>query len=154
MPDREGNISDCIKSAVYTLEGFDYIPPAGDGVCLGQISKQDYIRFFRLLIEKGGYDIVILDFGMMVPGFSEMMGMCSKAYILSDQTGLQEYSLQHFKEMVARQKNWELEQKLSYLSLPSGAVKNCQGEPKMQQWIWGELGDYVRELMGVQIGTN
>lgn len=150
----EGCISDCIKSAVYSIEGFDYIPPAWDGICLGQISKEDYVRFFRLLIEKSGYDIVILDFGMMIPGFLELFGMCGKVYVLKDRMGLQEFFLAHFKEMVARQGNQELEEKLLYLSLPSMITENGSGQLKMQQWIWGELGDYIRQLVGVQIGTD
>ena len=150
----KGNISDCINSAVHRLEGFDYIPPAKDCVCLGQIAGEDYIRFLRLVIEKSGYDIIILDFGMMVPGFMEMLGLCGKGYVLSGGMGLQEHALEHLKEMLAKQGSLELEEKLSYLSLPCMASEICMGESKMQQWIWGELGDYVRALVGVQVGTD
>ncbi|MCI9491996.1 MAG: hypothetical protein HFH42_02525 [Lachnospiraceae bacterium] len=150
----EGKASESIGSAAHRLEGFDYIPPAEDGVCLGEISRDDYKRFLTLLIEKSGYDVVILDFGMMAPGFLELLELCSKVYILAEPSNWQGYALRHFRRMIARQGNQPLEEKMSYLSLPSVAAGNCQGGQKMQQWIWGELGDYARELVGVQSGTD
>ena len=146
------NVEDCIRSAAYVLEGVDYIPPSEDSLCLGQVSGQDYTRFVRLLAEKGGYGVIVLDFGMMVPGFLELLGMCSKMYVLGGHAGLGGHALAHFKQMMGRQKDQKLEGKLCYLTLPRMAVE-CQGE-QMQQWVWGELGDYVRELLGVQIGTD
>lgn len=146
------NVPDSIRSAVYVLEGVDYIPPSEDSLCLGQVSGQDYTRFVRLLVEKSGYGSIILDFGMMVPGFLELLGLCNKVYVLGGQAGLEGHALVHFKRMIGRQRSQKLEGKLSYLTLPKMAV-GFQGE-KMQQWIWGELGDYVRGLVGVQIGTD
>lgn len=146
------NVPDSIRSAVYVLEGVDYIPPSEDSLCLGQVSGQDYTQFVRLLAEKSGYGSIILDFGMMVPGFLELLGLCSKVYVLGGQAGLGSHAMVHFRQMIGRQRNQRLENKLSYLTLPKMEVGR-QGE-KMQQWIWGELGDYVRGLVGVQIGTD
>ncbi|MCI8484156.1 MAG: hypothetical protein HFH41_07435 [Lachnospiraceae bacterium] len=149
-----GNISDCIGSAVYRTEGFDYIPPAADGACLGEISKEDYLRFVRLLAEKSSYDVVILDFGIMIPGFFELLEECSSIYIAAEGGELREGPLQHFRQMTARQNRQGLEKKISYLNLPRISENLYQGEEKMQHWIWGELGDYTRRLMGVQSGTD
>lgn len=150
----EGNTFDCIRSAVYSLEGFDYIPPMEDGACLSEISKLDYLRFARLLAEKSGYDRVILDFGMMVPGFFEILEECSSIYILAKPDEQQENVLQHFQEMMNRQNRKDLEGRISYLSLPYMEAGNCQGEERLQHWVWGELGDYTRKLMGVQGGKD
>lgn len=150
----DGKVSDSIGSAAHRLEDFDYIPPAGDGVCLGEISSEDYKHFLTLLMEKSGYDVIVLDFGMMVPGFMELLGLCSKVYVLTEQLGWERYALGHFQEMIARQGNQPLEERISYLSLPSMVSGNCRGGQTVQQWVWGELGDYARELVGVQIGTD
>lgn len=149
-----GNISDCIGSAVYTTEGFDYIPPAADGACLGEISKEDYLRFIRLLAEKSGYDVIILDFGIMIPGFFELLEECSSIYIATEERELRKGPLQQFRQMAARQNRQGLEEKISYLNLPRISENLHQGEERIQHWIWGELGDYTRKLMGVQGGTD
>lgn len=148
------HFSDCVRSAVYHMEGFDYIPPAEDGGCLGEISRQDYLKFTGFLAEESGYDVVIMDFGMMIPGFFELLRECSKVYIPSEQGALQEGFRQQFCRMVSRQGNLELKEKISYLSLPRMSENFCQGEQWMQQWMWGELGDYTRKLVGVQRGTD
>ncbi len=149
----EGNIADCVGSAVYSMENFDYIPPANDSQCLGEVSSQDYLEFVKLLAEKSGYEVIILDLGMMVSGFFGLLEFCSKVYIPSETGELQENAWNHFKQIVARQENLRLEQKVAHLQLPDMNPCICR-ENKMQQWIWGELGDYARKIAGVQGGTD
>ena len=149
----EGNISDCIDSAVYSLEGFDYIPPARDSECLGEVSGRDYLKFIRLLAEKSGYEALILDLGMMFSGFFSLLELCGKVYIVSESGELPGNARKHFKQVAARQENAQLERKISYLQLPE-LNAGFRREEKMQQWIWGELGDYARRIAGVQGGTD
>lgn len=144
-----GNIAHCISSALYTTEGVDYIPPAKDGGCLGEISAQDYQKFVRLLAENSGYDVLLLDFGMMIPGFFRLLGACRRVYIVTEPGEMQKAPLQQFQQMVKRQEDTEWEQKLMYLSLPTANAGDCLGEGKMQQWLWGAMGDFSRRLAGV-----
>lgn len=150
----EVNVADCIDSAVYTMEGFDYIPPAEDGVCLSEISGNDYKKFVRLLGKKSGYDVILLDFGMMSPGFFDLLGVCGNVYILTEAGELHEGPRQQFCRIAKRQSRPEMTEKFSYLALPHLSAGICQGETWMNQWVWGELGDYVRRLVGVQSGTD
>lgn len=149
----EGNISECVGSGVYALEGFDYIPPAGDSGCLGEVTGRDYLQFVRLLAEKSGYEVLVLDLGMMVSGFFGLLELCSKVYVVSEPGELQGNARKHFKRITAKQDNGELVKKISYLQLPKLNGELCRGE-KMQQWIWGELGDYTRRIAGVQGGAD
>ncbi|MCI9531887.1 MAG: hypothetical protein HFH38_09085 [Lachnospiraceae bacterium] len=149
-----GAVLDCIGSAAYQMEGFSYIPPAGDSVCLSEVQRQDYLRFVKILAEQSGYDVVILDFGMMVPGFFELLGECSKAYILTEAGELQEGPLHDFAQMAKRQGLPMLADKISYLTLPDMQPMPCQRGQWLQQWMWGSLGDCARRLMGVQGGTD
>ncbi len=149
-----GNISGSIGSAVYHMADFSYIPPAEDSICLGEIRKEDYLTFLKILEEQSGYSLIIVDFGMMVPGFFELMETCSKVYILTEPGGMQEAPLQHFCQMADRQKRPALRERMDCLTLPSMQPMPCQGGQWLQQWLWGSLGDYVRSLMGVQRGTD
>lgn len=149
----EGNIADCVGSAVYSMENFDYIPPADDSQCLGEVSGQDYLQFVKLLADKSGYEVIILDFGMMVSGFFSLLEFCSKVYVPFERGELQKNAWKHFKQIVARQENLRLEEKAAYFQLPDMNPYNCR-ENKIQQWIWGELGDCARQIAGVQGGTD
>ncbi len=147
-------VSDCIGSAAYQMANFAYIPPAGDSICLSEVQRQDYLRFVRLLAKQSGYDVVILDFGMMVPGFFEMLGECSKAYIVTEPGELQEGPMQDFDQMAKRQSQPALADRMSYLTLPYMQPPPCQRGQWLQQWMWGSLGDCARRLMGVQGGAD
>ena len=150
----EINVAHCVSGASYSMEGIDYIPPARDGVCLGEISSEDYVKFVRLLEKSSGYRIILLDFGMMVPGFFQMLSMCGKVYIVSETGELPKAPLLQFRQMAERQKDAQLEDKLEYLSLPSVNTGACPGTGKMQQWLWGTIGDFSRRLPGVSCGTD
>lgn len=149
-----GNVAHCVSSALYSMEGIDYIPPAEDGGCLGEISAQDYLRFVKLLSENSGYRVILLDFGMMVPGFFQLLQICSKVYIVSECGELSKAPQQQFQQMADRQEDIQLQQKLMYLSLPAAGAGNFPGEGKLQQWLWGAIGDFSRRLAGVQGGTD
>lgn len=145
----EVNVSECVNSALYTMEGIHYIPPAEDGGCLGEISSQDYLNFVRLLAGKSGYDVILLDFGMMIPGFYRILEECSRIYITTEPGEYQEAPLLQFQQMTARQENMKLEKKLVYLSLPAMHQEVCTGTARLQQWLWGVMGDFSRRLAGV-----
>lgn len=144
----ERNIADCIRSVVCSLEGFDYIPPAEDGICLGETDRKDYGQFITLLAEKSGYDVVILDFGMMIPGFFDILEKCSHVYIPSEPGELQEEAVYQFRQMMSRQNRPLLEEHVTCLRLPPVETGRYQGVQRLQQWVWGELGDCARELAG------
>lgn len=150
----EVNVSDCVDSARYSMEGIDFIPPAEDGGCLGEISPQDYVSFVKLLSAKSGYDVILLDFGMMIPGFYRLLELCSQVYITTEPGEIQEAPLQQFRQMTARQGDALLEQKLVYLSLPAAVQETGGGAARLQQWLWGVMGDFGRGLAGVQCGTD
>lgn len=151
----EVDVANCVNSALYSMEGIDYIPPAKDGVCLGEISAQDYVNFIGLLANSSGYRVILLDFGMMVSGFFQLLGACGKVYVVSEAGELAKAPLRQFKNMAVRQKDAELDKKLVYLSLPAASVGACPGAGKMmQQWLWGAMGDFSRRLSGVCCGTD
>lgn len=150
----EVNVSDCLSSALYTMDGIAYIPPVEDGECLGEISAEDYVRFLELLEEKSGYEVIFLDFGMMIPGFYKLLDRCSQIYIATEPGELQEGPLRQFRQMTARQEEFGMEEKITYLSLPVVSPGTCPGAGKLQQWLWGTLGDYSRRLAGVQSGAD
>ena len=150
----EVNITDCINSALYTLEGIDYIPPAGDGGCLGEVSAEDYVKFVQLLERNSGYDVILFDFGMMIPGFYQLLDLCSQVYITTEHNELYEAPLHQFQQMTERQTEVKLKQKFIYLTLPTVNLEIAAPTDRLQQWLWSSLGDFSRELAGVQVGTN
>ena len=48
----------------------------------------------------------------------------------------------------------EVRGRLIYLSLPVISNEAYSGEGKMQQWLWGTMGDFSRRLAGVSCGAD
>lgn len=142
-----------LGSFVYTQENFDYLPPVRDGVLLGELQEEDYVRLLET-VERTSYDVVVLDMGRMFPGFFKVWKQCSSIYIPQEQNVLANGMRREFEEEVKRQKDFALEEKISWLSLPDWNKKLLTPGNLMQQWIWGGQGDYVRELLGKRSGRD
>ena len=139
---------------VYSIENVDYIPPVRDGVLLSELTEKDYMELITILERQTSYNIIILDMGNMFPGFFRVWRKCSRIYIPQEENVLARGMGENFTEMIRRQECQELEEKISWLSLPDWSKEVLTPGCLMQQWIWGGLGDYVRELLGEAPGRN
>lgn len=141
------NFSEKVKSLVYTMEGFDYVPPALDSQLLNETGSREYVEFLQILETQAPYDIILLDMGFMLPGFFPVLERCSSIYVASEQDMLGEGQRKQFREMIRRQENPKLEQKMLWMELPEMNRELLRPGYLMQQWIWGEVGNYVRKLL-------
>lgn len=131
---------------VYSIERLDYLPPVRDGVLLSELEKEDYSGLLELL-KRTSYDVIILDMGSMFPGFFHVWNQCRRIYIPQEGSVLARGIVKNFEGMVRRQRNPELEEKISWLTLPEWSRENFMPGCLIQQWLWGGQGDYVRELL-------
>lgn len=132
---------------VYQLERLDYLPPVRDGILLCELKEADYIALVEMLEQRTEYDVVVLDMGNMFPGFFDVWKKCSRIYLPQEQNVLAKGMHRAFEEMLKRQENFQLEEKISRLHLPDWSKEVMTPGCLMQQWLWGGVGDYVRELL-------
>lgn len=150
--ENEKNFMQKIKSLVYVMEGFDYVPPVLDSHLLGETSSREYEEFLRILETKAPYDVILLDMGFMLPGFFRILEKCSCIYVPAERDMLGEGPRNQFAEMIRRQNNPKLESKTVWLDLPEMNRELLRPGYLMQQWIWGEPGNYIRELLEGRLG--
>ena len=136
----------------YSMENMDYIPPVRDGHLLCELQEEDYADLIEMLKQKSSYDIIILEMGAMFPGFFKVWESCSRIYIPQEQNVLAKGINASFEDMVKRQGDLKLEEKISWLSLPNWSKEMLMPGCLMQQWIWGETGDYIKEILGGRSG--
>lgn len=137
-----------LRGCIYSLESMDYIPPVRDGQLLCELKEEDYIALLEMLELKSSYDTIILEVGAMFPGFFKILDVCSRIYIPQEQNILAKGINATFRDMVKKQSNPELEYKISWLPLPNWSKEMFIPGCLLQQWIWGETGDYIREILG------
>lgn len=134
-----------LNAFVYSLEGLDYVPPVAYGEDLAQLDLQELEQLLKYLAQNGGYDTVIVDFAQFGKGVEQLFSLCSRLYIpvLDDfisRARLDEW--QQYLEYSGRGNLWE---QMELISLPM--QQQTQPEAVLERLLWGETGDYVRQLL-------
>jgi len=142
-----------LASVIYTMEQFDYIPPISDPQLLCETGAEEYLLLIRYLMEKTEYETVILDFGIMIPGFFSLLEQCTTVYLTRCRDPLTKGPKEHFLEAAKRAGRGELASRMQDIVLPDMSIKSAQ-EPILQQWIWGSVGEAVRKIFGEKYGSD
>lgn len=134
-----------LGSFVYSLEELDYIPPAAYGEDLAQVDIRELEQILKYLGGHSGYDTVIVDFGQFGKGVEQLFSLCSRLYIpvLDDcisRIKLKEW--QQFLEYSGRGNLWE---QMELLRIP--VQQESRPEAVLDRLLWGETGDYIRQLL-------
>ncbi|MFP3155727.1 hypothetical protein LQZ18_15120 [Lachnospiraceae bacterium ZAX-1] len=141
------NFSSKLGSVLYTMEQIDYVAPIADSQLLCEASPKDYLTLLGLLVDKTEYTTIILDFGIMIPGFFSLLEQCTSIYMLLNKEILANGATEHFKETVRRAGRSQLLERIHNVTFAPMDATMIGQQPLLQQWIWGKLGDTVREAM-------
>ena len=148
------NLKGLLESVVHTTNRMDYIPPMKDAQLLCQVSEEDYLQLLELLVNITDYEVLLLDFGIMVPGFFSLLERCTGVYCVADQGILAKSQCMQFEEGIGKTGMPELAEKVRYVHFGLEDAQVLEQEPVMQQWLYGGLGDRVRAARYGQYGTD
>lgn len=143
-----------LESVLHTVNRVDYIPPMADAQLLNEARAEDYQELLQLLVEKTGYEVILLDFGVMVPGFFSLLNQCSSIYGVVDQGALAQGQRRQFEISMTKSGMEHLAEKIIYVPFTTAQEQVVEREPVLQQWLYGELGDRARAARYGKSGTN
>lgn len=143
-----------LESVLHTVNRVDYIPPMADAQLLTQTTAEDYQKLLTLLVEKTEYEVIVLDFGIMVPGFFSLLEQCTSVCVVVDQGILARGQRQQFEASMLKCGMENLAEKISYVSFSMEEEQVVEREPAPQQWLYGELGDRARAVRYMRSGAN
>lgn len=136
-----------LRSMTHSIGGVDYIPPAVNPENLHEAGKEDYMNLLQLICKRTDYDVVIIDFGAMVPGFYEMLRACKVLYCPVKEGFLYRCRIHQFQECLAITDSHDMDHDIRYIQL-SAEIENIQSEEQLRQQIfWGEFGDFIRQQL-------
>lgn len=148
-----GKIKGNLESVVHTIQRMDYIPPMEDAQLLCQTSASDYKALLKRLIDDSPYEKIFMDFGVMVPGFFDLLTYCNRIYGILENGNYAQGQKQQFEEGV-RKSNIELLEKIEYISFSTMECQLLEKESSIQQWLYGGLGNRIRVIWGMEDGGN
>lgn len=135
-----------LKSMVGSWGSMDYIPPVRYGEDLNQVSPEDMARLIDRIARESGYDKIVVDIGQMGRGALALLSVCEVVYMPVKEDCISSAKLEEFEEYLEEADDGSVREKIQKLRLPrhTGLGK---GEGYLEQLLWGELGDYVRQML-------
>ncbi len=143
----QGNLSWAkLRSLVYTWGSLDYILPARYPEDLCQISGEEMAQLLGRLAGEGMYDTIVVDLGQFGKKAVDILEICDKIYMPVRQDRVSVAKIEEFEEYILVSGHEKILEKVQRLKLP---YQNSFGGQKdyLEQLMWGELGDYVRQLL-------
>lgn len=142
-----------LGAVVHNWGGLDYIPPALYAEDLAEIQGEELARLTAQIAAEGVYPVILMDIGHLGRGLEPVLELCGVIYtpIKEDCVSAAKLSAwQDYLELCGRAYLWE---RVHLLKLPRpGAV--WQAETYLEQLLWGEMGDFVRNLLKGQKGSE
>lgn len=136
-----------LASLVYTWGGLDYIAPARYPEDLGRLGPEQTAEFLELLAMEGVYDAIIADLGQCGRQAAEILEACHVVYMPVREDCISAAKVEVFEEYLRESGRRDLREKIQKLKLPSLTYLTAR-ENYLDQVVWGEMGNYVRRLLG------
>jgi hypothetical protein len=135
-----------MDSMIQTMGNLDFIPPVQAPADILGTAWKDWERLLQAIILHSSYEVVILDIGNGIEELFPMLDQCKRIYmpVLSDVMSVSKIS--HFENLL---RIWDYPQVLAKtikMKLPFHSGPSDGGN-YVEQLMWSELGDYVRELL-------
>lgn len=128
-----------------SFRNFDYIPPAVNPEHLSEISKALYEQLLMALKNRSGYDVVMVDFGMVFLGFAEMLPAFGSFYCLGKDGMLNRCRMEEFLDYLGREGE-QTADRMNRLLLPEPAAYAAGGN-LLEHSLYGGMGDYIRRCL-------
>lgn len=134
-----------LGSVTYNWGGLDYIPPVTYAEDKIGIRSDVFAGLIRRIAADGTYEEMILDVGTFCGGAEELLGICDLVYVPVKEDVVSTAKLEEWDAYLKRSGRGAVLEKLRFLKLPN-PVLSMTRENYLEQLLWSELGDFVREL--------
>ena len=140
------NLLHKMNSMVQTIGNLDYIPPVQMPADIRGTAWQDWEQLIRMITTESSYEVVVLDMGSGIDDNFQLLDLCRRIYmpVLSDAVSM--CKIAQFENLV---RIWDFPQILekTVKIKPPFHMATAPSPNYMEQLMWSELGDYVREIL-------
>ena len=135
-----------LNSVVHAMDGLDYVPPVRYPEDLAQAGAGQLAGLIQTVAESGPYEVLIVDAGGFKKEILSVLALCEVIYMPVKEDSVSLAKLEDFELYLEHSGNGPLKDRIRKLKLP---YHSCFGrkENYLEQLLWGELGDYTRQLL-------
>ncbi len=125
------------------MDGVSYIAPFDHPENVCEMTWTDYQEILRVVQEYTDYEVLVIDFGVCVAHFAEMLDCCQRILIPAKEGFVYQCQRKQFLAYLKSEKP-ELEKRMQEVALSFQAKWIHGGGNLMEQLKWSEFGDYIR----------
>ena len=145
------NLIHKMNSMVQSINNLDYVPPVQTPADIRSAAWKDWERLLQMISTESSYEVIVLDIGNGIDENFQLLDLCKRIYmpVLSDAVSM--CKIAQFENLV---RIWDFPQileKTVRISPPFHMVSS-PSPAYIEQLMWSELGDYVRELIRKEKG--
>lgn len=144
---RQGNLDIMrLRSLAYTWKEMDYLPPVRYPEDLEQLTGEEAGTLVEKLAAEMGYHYIIVDVGRPGRNLLPILECCDVIYMPVKEDGVSSSKLEEFEEYLDITGHQPMREKIRRVKLPYHSSFGRR-DTYAEQLLWGELGDYVRQLL-------
>lgn len=136
-----------LRACIYELDGFSYISPVANPENLREITEVDVQRLLEVMVEYMDYQVIILDVGLNIAGFADILPTCDRIFSLEKRGYLFETRTRQFYAYMEKIVDEVFVDRIHRLEIPGQAKVVCGGMNLLEQLNWGDFGDFVRSVV-------
>ena len=146
MKQRQRNLTHRISQMVQSVNNMDYIPPVVSPADIRNTQYQDWDFLLDELELRSSYEVVILDLGDGVDELYQILGRCNRVFMPVRDDAVSKAKIQQFENLL---RLWDAVSVLEKIEKVKPPFHKCigSGMQYMEQLVWSQLGDYVRNIL-------
>lgn len=133
--------------SIYEMGDFSYVAPFRNPEQLGEFQMDDYRKLLAHLEENTKFDTVVFDFGTGIPSIAAFLEECSSIYCPAKEGYFYECQKAEFVHYLEQVKPDGMSERLQFVNLPFTAKGIRGGGNMLEQLVWSEFGDYIRDYL-------
>lgn len=133
-------------SIVQSVNNLDYLPPVLSMEDIQSTTAQEWISLLQQIIDYSNYDVVILDLSDSVSQLYKVLEQCTRIYMPIRADPVSQAKIHQFEHTL---QVWEKQMVLDRIRKIKLSYHRSSktGIGYMDDLVWSELGDYVREML-------
>lgn len=135
-----------LGAAVYTWGSLDYIPPARYPEDLCQMEAEEMAVFLSEMARSSSYRMIIVDIGQFGRKAACLLEICDVVYMPVKEDFISSSKIEEFEQYLEVSGYGKIREKIRKIKLPQCGNSGKAGT-YLEQLVWGEMGDYVREIL-------
>lgn len=143
---KKGNLALKLSGMVQSMNNLDFVPPALSAGDIQATTAEEWLLLLSELVQFGSYQKILLDLGDGVAQLYEVLEVCSRIYMPVRSDRMAQAKLNQFEAQLRIHEKTAILDKITKLKLPYHRTVR-KGAGYLEDLVWSELGDYVRELL-------